>query len=124
MWRPGAKKMDSSSLFWTQSRWMVTSTLSWSSGSEPSTRPMQKYGPASSGVLVGAGSSLRRSKPSSSARCTTSWHGTSFVSVSTGGVTSLRASPICLPSSRVGAPSRRLTRRRLASKPTSTRASG
>ena len=38
----------------------------------PSTSPRQKKGPASSSVLVGAGSRVRRSKPGSSARWTSS----------------------------------------------------
>lgn len=41
MWRPGAKKMESSSFPWTQMRWMVKSL--WPvSGSVPWRRPRQK----------------------------------------------------------------------------------
>ena len=59
---------------------MVTSA-SPVSGSSALRRPMLKYGPASSEVFVGAGSSRRTS---SGARMTTCWHGAFARSTSTG----------------------------------------
>ena len=122
MCRLGAKKIDSSSRPCTHMRWMVTSVPS--SGSLPSSRPRQKYGPASMGVFVGAGSRVRRSKPGSSARCTTSWQAAFSGPTSTGGIGLASACPMRWVSSRGGQSSSMPTRSRLAMSPTSTRQPG
>ena len=84
--------------------------------------PSVMYGPASTGVLVGAGRRRLRSKPGSEARCTTCWHsaGASDSSGSTGPATHSHSSR---PRSALRQPSSAATRSREASTPMTAEAS-
>ena len=65
MWRPpGMMYMPIVSLSSRTIRWIVTSLIVFS-GSDPKTTPIVMYGPASSGVFLGAGKMLRISKSAS-----------------------------------------------------------
>ena len=117
IWRPAARNIDSK-------RWMVTSVSEASSGSLASARPRQKKGPASIGVLVGAGSRVRKSKSGSSARKICSWQGALLAGTTTGATGFFTALPTSRASCEASQPSSSAARWRLACIPTRMRECG